>query len=124
MSLRWSGLNESGPHRLLCLNAKSFVLEQLRKIRRCGFVGGGVSLGMGIEVSKYQAQPSLAPFHCLQLVGRCELSAAAPDPCLRVCCSAPWWCANTTSETVRKPHLSAFLCKVPQLWCFFLAVEQ
>lgn len=48
--LRWcDGLNERGPHRLMCLNVELLV-------------GGGVQLGLGFEVSKDHTRPSLACF--------------------------------------------------------------
>jgi hypothetical protein len=47
------GLKENGLHRLVCLGAWTPVDGTvLRSIRRCGLVGGGVSLGVGSEVSK------------------------------------------------------------------------
>lgn len=39
------GLNESGPHRLVCLDGWSLAIGVFRT---CGLVGGGVSLGVGL----------------------------------------------------------------------------
>ena len=35
------------------------LLDRIRRFRRCGLVGGSVSLGMDFEVSKAYARPSL-----------------------------------------------------------------
>ena len=55
---------------------------------RCGLAGGGVSLGMGFDVSEAQVRPSV---HCLFLMPAnpdVEPSATSPAPCLNVCCHA------------------------------------
>lgn len=54
------GLNENAPHRFLHLNVWSLVAgTALGKISQCGLVGGCVSLGVGPDVSKVHASPSL-----------------------------------------------------------------
>ena len=35
------------------------LFDRIRRIRRCGLVGGNVSLGVGFEVSKTCVRPSL-----------------------------------------------------------------
>jgi hypothetical protein len=35
-------------------------LRRIRRIRRCGLVGGGVSLGVELEVSKVHVHPSVS----------------------------------------------------------------
>ena len=56
----------------------------------CGLVGGGMSLGMGFEVSKVHARPSIPQPSAYGSGGK--LSAVVPAPCLKVClpaCSLP-----------------------------------
>jgi hypothetical protein len=48
------GLNRNGLHRLIDLNAWSLGCGTIRK---CGLVGGSVSLGKEFEVSKVQVRP-------------------------------------------------------------------
>jgi hypothetical protein len=56
----------------------------LVRIRRCTLIGGGVSLGVGFEVSEALAIAWVSsPTSC-----RCELSATAPEPCLPACLPA------------------------------------
>lgn len=47
-NMSYSGLNEKGPHRLLCLNTQ--LVERLGRL-------GGVSLGVNFEVSETYASP-------------------------------------------------------------------
>lgn len=62
---RYGGLNKDGPHWLI-LNAYNECLshqgvgffEKIRRMRRCGPVGGSMSLRMGFEVSKAHVRPS------------------------------------------------------------------
>ena len=49
------GLNEHGLHRLICLNIGCQLWNCLGTIRRCGLVGGGVSLfEWGLRFQKTQ----------------------------------------------------------------------
>lgn len=53
------GLNGNGLHRPIYLNAWSLVSgDVLGKIRRCGLIVEGLSLGVGFEVSKAHIMPS------------------------------------------------------------------
>lgn len=38
------------------------LLERIRRIRKCGLVEGGVSLGMGFKVTKIHAKRSVSLF--------------------------------------------------------------
>jgi hypothetical protein len=58
-------------------------------IRRCGFVGGGVSLRVDFRVSKAQANPSVLLF-LLSVDREEELSVTSPAPCLLACHHAPY----------------------------------
>lgn len=63
-AVQCGGLSRNGLHRLLCLNVWSPV-GLFRKDKGCGLVGGGVTLGVGFEVSKTQDR---AQCLCLLLV--------------------------------------------------------
>jgi hypothetical protein len=67
---RCGGLKENGPHKLIDLNAWSLGVALFKRIKGCGLLGGGVSQGVGFEVSRAQAQPSCFLF----------LLPAGPDP--------------------------------------------
>ena len=69
-----SGLNENGPHRLIGTG----------NIRRCGFVGGSVSLGVGFVISEAQSRSSDSLF-LFSADLDIELSATSPAACLPVC---------------------------------------
>jgi hypothetical protein len=91
MSTGCGGLNKNVPHRLMCLNAWPIGSGT---IRRCGLVGGSVSLyGVGLKASYVQALPSVVHSLLLLLVDRdVELSASSPAPCLPACCHASHHC--------------------------------
>ena len=36
------------------------LFEKIKRIRRCGLVGGSVSLGVGFEISKAHAKPRVS----------------------------------------------------------------
>ena len=65
-------MDENGPHRLIYLNILSQLVELFGKIRRCGFVGGDVPLGVDLEVSIAHDRPSVSLSAC-DLRVRCEL---------------------------------------------------
>lgn len=46
-------------HRFIYLMFGSKLVEALGRFRKCGLVGGDMSLGVGFEVSKVHARPSL-----------------------------------------------------------------
>ena len=48
----------------------------------CSLVGEGVSLGVGLEVSKVHARPCLTLNIPFAYGSGCKLSAPAPTPCL------------------------------------------
>ena len=70
--------------------------------RRCGLVGGDVSLGMVIEVSEYwhHSQLDLSLSHTCRL--KSQLSDTTPVPRLPACllCCLPWWHELSPAETV------------------------
>lgn len=73
---------------------------------RCVLVEGGVSLGVGFDVSKAYAKPSL----CLLPVDQdVKLSVIAPAPCLLVSHRDDY---GLTSETASKPSFKCFLLRV------------
>jgi hypothetical protein len=43
------------------------LFGKIRRIRRCGLVGGSVSLGVGFEVSEALVKPSLSLSLCQQI---------------------------------------------------------
>lgn len=57
LRLLWQ-LGQEWLHRLLYLILGSPLVELFEKVRRCGLVRGGVSLGVGSEVPKAHAIPS------------------------------------------------------------------
>lgn len=68
----WSvGLNDSGPIGSATWILGAQLVELVGKIRRCNLVGGGVSLGMGFEVSEDHSIPSV--FSVFSSYLRCEL---------------------------------------------------
>ena len=86
------GLNENGPHWLICLSAWSLaggtVWEGLGGVV---LFGGGVSLELAFEVSGgfhgfviYSVSVS-----CNNCGSKCELLATAPMPCLPASCQVP-----------------------------------
>jgi hypothetical protein len=62
-------------HIFECLVIKEW--HYLRRIRRCGLVGGSLSLGADIEVSKAQAYPSI---FLLLLPTKLNVELSAPSP--------------------------------------------
>lgn len=82
--------------------SSSQLVDYLGRIRR-GLVGEGLSLGVGFEVSKAHARPSL--FLCLlPLDQECKLEATTP-------CHAYWLSAMMImdTDTVIKPPIKCFL---------------
>ena len=55
-----------------------------RRIRRCGLVGGTMTLGVGFELSKAYARPSGSVF-LLPVDSDVDLTTASPAPCLPTC---------------------------------------
>ena len=78
------GLNVNDCHSPICLNVSSLVGGTTLETIRCGLVGGGVSLGMELEVSKTHARPSPSLPSSLGL--GCKLPEIAPELCLPACC--------------------------------------
>lgn len=84
-----SSLNENDFQRFMYLNARVLVGGiVLERIRRCSFVGGNVSLGVGFKVSKAHTSPSLASLPPACKSGH-KLAAPAPLPYLPNCCHTP-----------------------------------
>ena len=52
------------------------LFDRIRKIKRCGCVGGSVSLGVGLKVSKAHAKPSVALSTGQDIVLSCCSSAS------------------------------------------------
>lgn len=59
----------------------------LEIIRGMVFIGGGVSLGVGFEVSEVCTIPTEHSMLCLR--DRCKLSTTAPALCKPACCHTP-----------------------------------
>ena len=57
-------------------------LRRIRKIRRCGLIGGSVLLGMNLDVSKDCPKPSFFLSCLLPLSQDVKLSATTSAPCL------------------------------------------
>lgn len=74
-------LNENGHHRLIDLSAWSPGVALFERLRRCGLVGGSLSLGAGFEVSKSPFQTQSLPQTAVCGSG-CKLPAASPALCL------------------------------------------
>lgn len=61
------------------------LFGKIRRIRRCGLVGGCVSLGVGYEVSKAYARPRVSPsaYRCCEALSycfsACQHAAMLPD---------------------------------------------
>jgi hypothetical protein len=68
-------LNEKGPHRFIGSGTS----------RRCGLVGGSMSLWVSFEASEAQARPQCHSLFLLSADPNIELSATSPVPCLPVC---------------------------------------
>ena len=77
--------------------------NNLKKIKRSGFIRGTVSLGMGFVVSNSQARPTISLF-MLPVDPDLELSTTSLGPCLPACHYA-------SSETGSKLQLNVFLYK-------------
>ena len=101
-----------GPHKFMCLNARSLVSGTvLGRTRRCGLVGrdmpvGGVSLGAGFEVSKGLTLLvcPLCPCLWFQLC----LPAVLP-PCLWLTATLPN-CAGDTTLKVQNKRFLLYSC--------------
>lgn len=74
----WCGSNKNGPIGAgiwMLAHQRVELFKWIAKIWRCGLVGAGVSLGVGFEVSKAQAQPRV----CLCCwIRRCLSATWAP----------------------------------------------
>lgn len=102
------GLNANALHRLICLTTWYLVGGTvLGRIGRCGFVGGGVSLGVGFEVSKVHMIPSFS--HSAScLCGGCKISVIALAGCY-----VPHRDGHgSSSETVSKPLIRCLFKKL------------
>lgn len=86
-------------------------LELCRRIRRCGLVGGGVSLGVGFEDSK--AHTILIAISLPHDFGSCKILATAPLPCLPACCHAAHHDGHTLTIWNCKQVLERFIYKLP-----------
>ena len=79
-------LNTYGPHRLTCLNARPIGSGT---IRRCGLVGGSVSLwGRALRYPMLKLHPEWNSFLLMPADQDVELSAPSPAPCLPAHCHA------------------------------------
>lgn len=74
-------LNENDHHRLIDLSAWSPGVALFGRLRRCGLVGGSLSLGAGFEVSKSLFQTQSLPQTAVCGSG-CKLPATSPALCL------------------------------------------
>ena len=84
---------------------ESIYLRRIRRIRRCGLVGGRVSLwGVGNETLLLTTWESV--FSCLPLDEDVEC-LAPPAPCY----VPTLMIMNSTSESVSQPQLNVVLCK-------------
>lgn len=116
-----SGLNDSGP----VGSSISIVGPQLKRIRRCGLIGGLCYLG---RVLRFQEPTSFrASSLCLPLENKGvspQLSAPGP-PCLLACLqprSLAWW--SWTHPLHYKPPINSFISKLPWSWCLISAVKK
>ena len=73
------------------------LFERIKGIRRCGLVGGSVSLGVGFEVSEAPAKsdgplalPGACQSGCRTLSYHCSTMSACTLPCF-----LPWWLWTT-----------------------------
>lgn len=88
--------NESGPH---IFHAWSPVNELTGRIRRC-VLAGGLSVGVGFDISKTYARPNVSPPLLVNLIGFLSYFSS---PYLPACPLLLPCCHGLTSETVRKP---------------------
>jgi hypothetical protein len=78
------GLNKSGPHKLMCLNAWCI---QSGSLRRCGLIGVGVSFWRKYVTGGGRALRSKAHVNSLPAAcgSRCRMLSSSPAPCLPAC---------------------------------------
>lgn len=82
------------------------LINCLKRIKKCGLVGGSLSLGVGFKVSKAHSRPSSSLFlYLLPMDQDVKLSAVAPEPWLSVFCHDD----NGLSESVSKTSIKDFL---------------
>ncbi|EDL18447.1 mCG147608 [Mus musculus] len=98
------GLNENGLHRLTELYTGHQRGALYERTKRCGLVGGSVSLGVDPEVPK--PIPSLEALFLLSADSDIQLLATSPAPCLPACHPDLHLHENGLS-----PQLNAFPCK-------------
>lgn len=97
----WScgNLNDNGPQKLKYLNS---WWNFLGRVKRCGFVGRGISLGADSEVSKTYTIPSMS---------LCFMAASQ----------------DVSSQQLNQCHACTneifYLCKLTWPWCFITAIE-
>lgn len=94
-------LNERNPHMLMFQCSVPSWWNILERIRRCGFVRRGVSLGVGFRVST----PLL----------HSQCAALPPSWGSRCCCCHPYLCPTIISTNLLKPEtkLNTFFYKLP-----------
>jgi hypothetical protein len=98
----WScgNLNDNGPQKLKYLNS---WWNFLGRVKRCGFVGRGISLGADSEVSKTYTIPSMS---------LCFMAASQ----------------DVSSQQLNQCHACTneifYLCKLTWPWCFITAIEK
>lgn len=91
-------MNDNAPHKFIYLNVRYSAFGTIWEWL------GGLSLGLGCEVSENPCQLSACAW-----AWRCELSARALAPCLPAAMLPPWW-----------PWPLTFWNYVPQVkWFFF-----
>ena len=98
------------------------LFERIKQIRRCGLVGGSVSLEMSFEVSKVCVKCGVSfslPFAC-ESAPNCFSSTKLT--CLPLCSHNDN--NGLTSEKVSKPLLKCFFYKLNWSWHLFTATEQ
>lgn len=101
-------------------------VEQFRRIKRHGFVGGGVSLEVNFEAQNphtilsgsFSAWCSLLIFASIF-----KPSATAPVLCLPAAVFFSMIIMESSSGAVN-PQLNAFSYKLPLSWCLFVAIQK
>ena len=95
--------------------------NHLRRLRKGGLVGGGVSLGVGSEVSKASYCSAIALSTCACGLGS-ELLASAPSLCPPAYCYVPVMVAMGFLTCWNwKPPTNYSFYKLPWSWCLIEA---
>lgn len=102
------------------------LVEQFRRIKRHGFVGGGVSLEVDFEAKNPHTilNESFFVWHSLLIFASThKLSATASVLCLPAAVFSSMILVESSPGTVN-PQLNAFFYKLRLSWCLFVAVQQ